>query len=323
MERVRLMDRRWAIILKLAVLLAADCVFLALNQEEGALALAILLAALVVWSALNILRSADVPTRQKYGDFAVIFLVLILVWGCGVQYGNLDAVMFPSPMHIMSEMVIEFPRYLDNLAFSLGLLAKGFLLAFAVGFPLGLLLSCNRRVRLACSSYIKILSLLPSLALLPYAVAVMGFRYASVSILFYAMFWNILQGTMRGALNFDKDYILTARLLRISRSRYVLRVLIPGIMPSVLASVSGCISGGFVVLIASEMIGSSRGLGYFIKYFAMFINYPKIMVGIIYLGITVCVVVWLFEKVQAAILSWQVNERKRSFEFLRKVRPAE
>ena len=66
MERVRLMDRRWAIILKLAVLLAADCVFLALNQEEG-YAEGMLRGVLSCPSKLAIISMADWLGLDKEG----------------------------------------------------------------------------------------------------------------------------------------------------------------------------------------------------------------------------------------------------------------
>ena len=323
MPKAGFFDRKSITILKLVLLLLVNCAFIYWYRDtDGALALFILLIAMVCWGSISVFRAKDLKKQRKSGDFTTIFLVLIFVWGYLIQHLEIaDTVLYPSPMRVMDIMVEEFPRYLDNLVFSLGLLAEGFVIALCTGFPLGLLLACNQRVRLACSSYTKILSLIPSLAFLPYAIAAAPtFRAASIFVIFYSMFWTILNWTIRGVATFDPNYILTARLLGIPKTRYLFRVLIPGIMPSVLSGVSGCISGGFVVLIAAEMLGSSRGLGYFIKYFSMFLNYHKIIVGIIYLGISVCAVTWLYEKLQARILSWQVNERKRRFESFRKIR---
>lgn len=147
-----------------------------------------------------------------------------------------------------------------------------------------------------------------------------NFWLASVFVVFNGMFWPILKWTIYGVTTVDSNYIFTSESLGLSSFQYFHKVLIPAIMPSVLSGIGGSISGGFGVLIAAEMLGSSRGLGFFIKYFSNFLNYPKVLVGIIYLGLSVCIVMKLYEKLQKKILSWQTKERKEEqHEIFRKI----
>lgn len=294
------------------------------REVEGAVPLFLLLLLLVIRSVWHIFKNKDSIQSIKIYDFTLIFLIMTWIWGSivqGLQIG--DPVLYPSPMRVVRVMLDEFPRFVDNFVFSLGLLIESFLLAFVIALPIGLILGCKDRVRRACAPYIKILSLISPIAYLPYAIGIMPtFRAASIFVIFNAMFWSILNWTMHGVVNFDKDYILTAQLLGISKSKYILKILLPGVMPDILSGVSGCISGGFGVLIAAEMLGSSRGLGFFIKYFASFLNYHKVLVGIIYLGLSVCMITWLFEKLQGVLLSWQICERKKTYGIWRKIRKA-
>ncbi len=315
--------KKLTIIFKVSVLFLANSVLIYMyRKEEGAFPLLLLLAGLLIRSICYITGKKDRKIITKVYDFTMIFLGFVLVWGFMIQHLKVgDPVLYPTPMKVVRIMLDEFPRFLDNLVFSLGLLFQSFVIAFCAALPLGMLLGCKGRMRRACASYIKIMSLISPIAYLPYAIGIMPtFRGASIFVIFNAMFWSILNWTMHGVVNFDQDYTLTARLLGISKKTYILKILLPGILPDVLSGVNGCISGGFGVLVAAEMLGSSRGLGYFIKYFASFLNYHKVLVGILYLGLSVCMMTWLFDGLRKMLLSWQICERKKHYGFLGKIR---
>lgn len=281
--------------------------------EDGAGWLALFLALCMLWSVWKMVRARSMPALRSQGDKAAIFQGMILLWMVLVLVLKLgDPILYPPPTLVMGLLVKEFPRFLVNFRHSILLLAISFSLGLVTAFPLGLLLAASSRLRSALDSYIKILSLVSPIAYIPYIIGIMPtFRAASIFVVYTGTFWPILKWTIYGALHFSGDYILTAKLLRVGGWRYYTRVLIPGIMPEVLSGVSQSLSGGFAVLVAAEMIGSREGLGFIIKYFADFLNYHQVIVGILYLGLSVCLVTGLFERIQRSILSWQVKERKR------------
>lgn len=319
-DQVSLKKARMLIILGVMLLVNSVLIYMH-KDEEGAIPLLILLVVLVVRSIWYIFRNAKPVVCIKNFDFTVIFLSMIFVWGLVVQHFEIgDPVLYPSPMRVVSMLIDEFPRFVDNFIFSFGLLIQSFAIAFAIALPVGLILGCKDRARRACASYIKILSLISPIAYLPYAIGIMPtFRAASIFVIFNAMFWSILSWTMHGVVNFDGEYRLTAQLLGISKTKYLFKILLPGILPDILSGVNGCISGGFGVLIAAEMLGSSKGLGFFIKYFASFLNYHKVLIGILYLGFSVCTMTWLFECFRKRVLSWQTCERKKKYGVWRKI----
>ena len=323
MNNDQVLVKKTRMIIILCLLLFANSVLIYMHREEkGAVSLLLLLFDVCNSRGMGHSQKKEPQICVKGFDFTAIFLVMIFVWGLVVQHLKIgDPVLYPSPMRVVSMMIDEFPRFLDNFVFSIVLLIESFAIAFVIALPLGLILGCKDRVRRACQSYIKILSLISPIAYLPYAIGIMPtFRAASVFVIFNAMFWSILNWTIHGVVNFDSEYILTSQLLGISKLNYLFKILLPGIMPDILSGVNGCVSGGFTVLIAAEMLGSSRGLGYFIKYFASFLNYHKVLIGILYLGLSVCFVTWLFEGLRKNLLSWQVCERKKRYGIWRKIR---
>lgn len=186
-----------------------------------------------------------------------------------------------------------------------------FSFALITAFPLGILIGLSRRIGNALSGYISKLSIIPTLAIIPYVIGIAPtFKAASTFIVFTGIFWPILTWTIYGVRSFDYRYTLNSELLNLSSKQYILDVLIPGIMLSTLQGVSSGIISGFSILIAAEMLGSSEGLGYMIRYYADFLNYHYIIVGIIYLGITIFITVSIFNKIRDKILSWQSSSKK-------------
>lgn len=306
-----LLKKKYLLLIFFLMILNLILVFLHKN-EEGAFGFTILLVVIGSYKTLQVLKCKQDNKIQQITDSTSFFLFFLLLWNFFIQHCQIgDPVLYPSPMKIASIMIEEFPRFIDNLQFSLVLLSVSFIFAFALAFPLGILLSLNHRIQNIADPYVKIISLISPIAYLPYAIGLMpNFWLASVFVVFNGMFWPILKWTIYGVTTVDSNYIFTSESLGLSSFQYFHKVLIPAIMPSVLSGIGGSISGGFGVLIAAEMLGSSRGLGFFIKYFSNFLNYPKVLVGIIYLGLSVCIVMKLYEKLQKKILSWQTKERK-------------
>jgi len=44
---------------------------------------------------------------------------------------------------------------------------------------------------------------------------------------------------------------------------------------------------GFILLTVAEMFGAKSGLGYFIQYHADFADYPKVIVGMVFLSVVI------------------------------------
>lgn len=296
---------------RMLVLYAANMCLLALRPEqEGGGYTVCLLSVIFAGIMVSVLRGKAQTELQKQSDAVGILFVLLFLWTLlTVVFVVGDPILYPSPGRILSLMVEEFPRFLKNFYDSMLLLAISFALAFGIAFPLGLVVGSSERLRKALDPYIKVIAPISPIAYIPYIIGIMPtFRAASIFVVFSGTFWPILKWTVHGVLNLDPAYPLTARLLMLPKGVYYKKVVIPGIMPAVLSGMSQSLSGGFAVLVAAEMIGSRSGLGFFIKYFADFLNYHKVLVGILYLGFSVCLVTWLFERLQARLLSWQTSQ---------------
>jgi NitT/TauT family transport system permease protein len=200
----------------------------------------------------------------------------------------------------------EIPALLKGLLSSLRLLLGGYLLAVAVAVPAGLYFGYKRRLKLASKPFAKVLGPIPPLVYIPYAIAILPtFRAASIFIIFIGALWPIFINTMNGVSDVDKRVKDTAKTLRLSDRQMIFLIILPGSISSIMSGANIGLSFSFILLTSAEMIGGTSGMGWYVKYFSDFANYPKVIVGIIFIGIVVTIVTFFFDSLERYLLRWR------------------
>ena len=82
-------------------------------------------------------------------------------------------------------------------------------------------------------------------------------------------------------------------------------VILPGTIPSILSGATIGLVLSFILLTAAEMIGATSGLGWYVKYFSDFADYPRVVVGIIFIGIVVTLITFVMDKLEQYLLRWK------------------
>jgi nitrate/nitrite transport system permease protein len=101
--------------------------------------------------------------------------------------------------------------------------------------------------------------------------------------------WATLINTALGVASVSTDYINVAKVLQLSPSKKIFKVLLPATLPLIFTGLRISLSVGWMVLIASEMLAQNPGLGKFI--WDEFQNgssqsLARIIVAVITIGIT-------------------------------------
>nr|WP_307868931.1 ABC transporter permease subunit [Umezawaea beigongshangensis] len=148
------------------------------------------------------------------------------------------------------------------------LLALLIVIALAVGIavPLGLVLGSVPAVRHATRAVIEFLRPIPSVALIPLAVVVLGIGpETKITLAVYAAVWPLLFNTIYALDELDPLLVETARVFGADRLRVLFFVALPSALPFVITGVRLAATTGLVVLISVELlVGGSGGIGEFI-----------------------------------------------------------
>jgi NitT/TauT family transport system permease protein len=140
-------------------------------------------------------------------------------------------------------------------------------IATAVAVPIGLLLGQAPVLRTATRSLVEFLRPIPSVALIPLVVIVLGSGPQSkITLAVYAAVWPILFNTVYALGEIDPGRIETARSFGLGRRSVLARVALPSAAPFVMTGIRLSAAIALIVVVTTELLagGSSAGLGQFI-----------------------------------------------------------
>lgn len=135
-----------------------------------------------------------------------------------------------------------------------------------IAVPLGMLLGNVPLLRTAVSAVVEFLRPIPSVALIPLALVLLGSGPETKIFLgVYAAVWPLLFNTIYAIGEVDEQLVDSARAFNIPRRQVLLQVKLPSIAPFVLTGLRLSAGIALIVVISTEMLsGSSGGLGHFI-----------------------------------------------------------
>jgi NitT/TauT family transport system permease protein len=142
------------------------------------------------------------------------------------------------------------------------------------------------------------------MALFPVFIVFLGIGEISKDVMVcWSSLWPILLSTISGVKFADPLLIKVARSLGAKNFELLLKVVLPGAVPSIMTGIRLGASSAVLVLVAAEMIGAKSGLGFMIinsQYnFEIDTMYAAILT-IALLGLTMnYTLVWLEKKVTA------------------------
>ncbi|MDS1030220.1 ABC transporter permease subunit [Bacillota bacterium LX-D] len=255
----------------------------------------------------NLIRNKNKEKVQACGDVAALILAFLWLWELGTaKLGILDKFLYPAPGVVLKLFIQEFPFLLKGLLNSIQLLAGGYLLALLVAVPLALVIGWRRRLYQAAKPLTKVLGPIPPIVYIPYAIAILPtFKASSIFVIFIGAFWPVFINTLNGVFNIEKRIIDAARVLNVGEREMLFKVILPGALPSMLSGATIGLVFSFILLTSAEMIGATSGIGWYVKYFSDFADYPRVVVGILFMGLVVTVITYFFDQAERFLLRWR------------------
>jgi nitrate/nitrite transport system permease protein len=169
---------------------------------------------------------------------------------------------------------------------SLVRVAKGFLLAIALGTPLGFLLGLSRTFQRAFDPLIQILRPISPLAWLPLGLIIFQrSEPAAVFTIALCAMWPTVINTAVGVRSINPDYINVGRVLRLSRGTMLRKIIIPATLPYVFTGFRLSLGIAWLVIVASEMLTGAPGIGGFLWQEYNSLVYSHILLSIITIGV--------------------------------------
>jgi nitrate/nitrite transport system permease protein len=218
---------------------------------------------------------------------------VLVVWAIVSQTVATD---LPSPLRTWNESrryVLdpffkdgEMNQGIGRLAFySLVRVAKGYLLALAIGTPIGFLLGLSRGFYQSFDPLIQFLRPISPLAWLPLGLVVFQkSEPAAVFTIALCAMWPTVINTAVGVRGISQDYLNVGRVLRLSRTKMLVKIVVPAALPYVFTGYRLSLGLAWLVIVAAEMLTGTPGIGGFLWQEYNSLVYSHIILSVITIG---------------------------------------
>ncbi|MFI6299493.1 ABC transporter permease [Nonomuraea sp. NPDC050790] len=245
--------------------------------------------------------------------------VAVLAWELFTRQA--EATYFPPPSVIvvrLHEMWFSGPlsrvfltdEAIADLVPSLSRLLLGWAMAAAAGVALGVLLGRSRWLSALADPLIHFGRSVPPSTLLPIFLILfkIGTPMQLASIV-YGVVWPVLINAADGARFVDKQYVETGEVFRLSRTQRVFRIILPAAAPKIFAGLRLSVSLALIMMVVSELVGSSEGIGHRMLEAQSEFDIPAMWAGIVLLGVLGILLNAVFIGVERLVLGWHRASR--------------
>ncbi len=209
--------------------------------------------------------------------------LILVVWELLARTGAVSRRLMPSLAEVALALADEIAR--GDLPFHAGIslfrALSGYATAIACGVALGMAMARSRLFDALFEPLFSFTYPVPKIALYPIFIFVFGLGYGSkAALIFLECLYPITVNAYYGVRAVDRVHLWAARNMGASARQIFWRVLLPGAGPVIFAGLRVALPVSLIVTIITELIGESRGLGYFISYRSASFEYAAAFAGI-------------------------------------------
>lgn len=220
---------------------------------------------------------------------------------------------FP-PLQIIVEQLIaltQTPQFVTDISSSVGNLLVSFALASLFGVVLGSLIGLYRPLSWLMEPTLHFFRAIPPVALVPIFVSLIGFGNETriVSITLASLFPTLI-ATIDGVRGTEPTLGMVSRVFRFDWVQRFFQVVLPAASPRILSGMQVSLMTAFIVMIASEMLGSSTGLGAATLLAQQSFAIADMWAGILLLGVLGYAATALFDLFRRWILKWYIASQQ-------------
>jgi ABC-type nitrate/sulfonate/bicarbonate transport system permease component len=238
----------------------------------------------------------------------VLFIALLLaIWEIAAASGVMPAMSFPRMSAIMQTWwgLIVSGELVRELGPSLWRMFAGYFIGVVLGILLGLLMGYVRFFYNLLEPITEVLRPIPSPAYLPIVILFLGIDdEMKIFMIAFASMFPVLLNTYSGVRSVDPVQLQTARTFGLDGHRLLWRIVLPAAAPYIFTGMRVSLALALIVMVISEMVAASSGIGYFILSAQRGFKIREMFAGVLTLAVLGYVLNRLFLLIENRVLAW-------------------
>jgi NitT/TauT family transport system permease protein len=245
-------------------------------------------------------------------------LALVVLWHAAVISTGTKLV--PTP-YMVGVMMVDFSfggvygdafsgTVFTHLLASMERVYGGFLLAVAIGIPLGLMIGKIPLFQKLLDPTLSLLRPIPVTAWLPLSMVFFGLGPRSaVFLVFLGAFYPILLNTIFGVRSVDLRLFEAANMLGCDGARLFRQVVLPAALPSIFTGIRLGHGFAWILIVVGEMTGVPTGLGSVIMDGRTLSRTDLVITGMIIIGVAGFICDRIIVALNNKVLAWSPQHR--------------
>ena len=208
------------------------------------------------------------PALLRAGKGIAGIVVMIGLWEAVRALGLVDRRDLPSFTSILAAGARDLSDgpLLDAVGGTLRAWGPGLLIAAFGGVVAGLVLGLMPRVEVLTRPVLEFIRPIPSVALVPVALIVLGLGFTmEVALIAFASIWPVLFSAKAGVEGVDPRYLETGRILGLGKAARMWRIVCPAALPAIATGVRTAAAIALVLAITVELVTGQSGIGLYLQ----------------------------------------------------------
>lgn len=242
-----------------------------------------------------------------FGRYYSVF-VLLAVYELIVRLGLVSPRLLPSLTVIGDQLWIYLAngQLLMHAQVTLYRAFAGFALALVGGVVIGTLMARSRLMERLIEPIFYFGYPIPKIALYPVFIFVFGLGTGStIALIFLECIYPIAIHVHAGMRSTDRVLIWAARNMGASQAQVFWRVLVPAALPIFFTGLRIALPVALIITLVTEIIGESRGLGYFVTYASASFQYARGMAAFVVIAVIGFALDRALQLVRRRVVFWQ------------------
>jgi NitT/TauT family transport system permease protein len=232
---------------------------------------------------------------------------LLLFWWIGSLIMPAD--ILPGPLAVANAFTdnVRSGVLLVHFRDTMQRIVLGFLLALSGGIVVGTAMGLSKKVEDFIDTWVMVALTIPSLCFLIVIYILMGLNeFSTVLAIAISGFPSITINVWQGVKNVDNKLLAMARVFNVNRSTRLRRVVMPQIMPYILAASRYGLGIVWKITVVAELLGRNSGIGFQLHYWFQLFNMPQVFAWTLFFTLVMLFVeLAIFKQIERYVFHWR------------------
>ncbi|PSB08579.1 ABC transporter permease [Pleurocapsa sp. CCALA 161] len=254
----------------------------------------------------------DIPKPLNTSLVITSIALPLVIWWLVTTFGGIDPKFLPSPAQVWSAFVrlSSTGELLKDTVASLWRVGVGFGLAVVLAIPIGVLMGSFPSIRALLEPLFGLMRYMPAPAFIPLLILYLGIgEEPKIMLIFIGVFFFNSLMVMDTVKFVPKELIEATYMLGGDRWEVLKQVILPYVLPGIIDACRINLAAAWQLVIVSELIAATEGLGRRISVAGRFLKTDEIFVGLIVIGIIGLIFDLLFQYFLRVSCQWASQKR--------------